>query len=67
MLDRETGKSKGYGFCEYLDQETAASALRNLNGFEFHGRNLRIDTAAGDRSKEELRRECFDENASFVR
>ncbi|VDP33828.1 unnamed protein product [Soboliphyme baturini] len=55
VFDRESGKPKGYGFCEFMDQETAMSALRNLNGFEFHGRLLRIDTAAGDRSKEELR------------
>lgn len=56
VFDRENGKPKGYGFCEFLDQETALSALRNLNQFEFHGRTLRVDTAAGDRSKEELRR-----------
>uniref|UniRef100_A0A915J874 RRM domain-containing protein n=1 Tax=Romanomermis culicivorax TaxID=13658 RepID=A0A915J874_ROMCU len=55
VVDRETGKPKGYGFCEFADQETAMSALRNLNQFEFHGRSLRVDTAAGDRSKEELR------------
>uniref|UniRef100_A0A2K5DEN7 RRM domain-containing protein n=1 Tax=Aotus nancymaae TaxID=37293 RepID=A0A2K5DEN7_AOTNA len=35
VYDRETGKPKGYGFCEYQDQETALSAMRNLNGREF--------------------------------
>lgn len=29
MFDRETGRSKGFGFCEYTDVETASSALRN--------------------------------------
>lgn len=29
MFDRETGKARGYGFCEYADAETAASAIRN--------------------------------------
>lgn len=29
MFDRETGKARGYGFCEYADPETAASAIRN--------------------------------------
>jgi cleavage stimulation factor subunit 2 len=29
VFDRETGKSKGYGFCEYGDAETALSAMRN--------------------------------------
>ena len=31
----------GYGFCEYKDQETALSAMRNLNGYEIAGRTLR--------------------------
>ena len=38
----------GYGFCEYSDQETAMSAMRNLNGRELHGRNLRVDHATRD-------------------
>ena len=51
MYDRESGKPKGYGFCEYEDQETALSAMRNLNGFEFCGRQLRVDSAAADKGK----------------
>lgn len=54
VYDRESGKPKGYGFCEYEDQETALSAMRNLNGFEFNGRQLRVDSAAADKGKEEL-------------
>jgi len=48
VYDRETGKPKGYGFCEYQDQETALSAMRNLNQRELHGRNLRVDHATRD-------------------
>ena len=60
VYDRDTGKPKGYGFCEYVDQQTADSAIRNLNGFEFHGRALRVDSAAGsDRNKEEIRRKLI--------
>ncbi|XP_003375148.1 putative H(+)-transporting two-sector ATPase subunit F.a [Trichinella spiralis] len=55
MYDRENGKSKGYGFCEFKDHETALSALRNMNNVEFHGRPLRIDAAFGERSKEEIK------------
>ncbi|SPO24399.1 related to Cleavage stimulation factor [Ustilago trichophora] len=43
--DRETGKFKGYGFCEFEDPETAASAVRNLNEVEVGGRPLRISFA----------------------
>ncbi|VDK75134.1 unnamed protein product [Litomosoides sigmodontis] len=53
--DRDTGKPKGYGFCEYNDAQTAESAIRNLNGFELNGRPLRVDSAAGgDRSADEV-------------
>uniref|UniRef100_A0A0R3QCJ5 RRM domain-containing protein n=1 Tax=Brugia timori TaxID=42155 RepID=A0A0R3QCJ5_9BILA len=65
--DRDTGKPKGYGFCEYNDSQTAESAIRtvihlmmqllirNLNGFELNGRPLRVDSAAGgDRSADEV-------------
>ncbi|TKY89268.1 hypothetical protein EX895_001799 [Sporisorium graminicola] len=43
--DRDTGKFKGYGFCEFEDPETAASAVRNLNEVEVGGRPLRISFA----------------------
>lgn len=59
VYDRETGKPKGYGFCEYQDQETALSAMRNLNGREFNGRALRVDNAASEKNKEELKSMYF--------
>ncbi|KAG0586900.1 hypothetical protein KC19_2G125800 [Ceratodon purpureus] len=59
VLDRETGKPKGYGFCEFRDEETALSARRNLQGYEINGRQLRVDFAenekggGGDRNREQ--------------
>lgn len=55
VYDRETGKPKGYGFCEYQDLETAQSAMRNLNNHDFNGRPLRVGVAAGEQSKDENR------------
>ena len=48
MFDRETGRSRGFAFCEYGDYETAASAIRNLNGYEINGRVLKVDRADND-------------------
>ncbi|KAI9227450.1 MAG: hypothetical protein DHS80DRAFT_24272 [Piptocephalis tieghemiana] len=50
VFDRETGKPKGYGFIEYMDSDTASSAVRNLQGYEMGGRDLRVDFADNDPS-----------------
>lgn len=52
VVDRETGKPKGYGFCEYKDEETALSARRNLQGYEINGRQLRVDFAENDKGSD---------------
>ncbi|PLW54329.1 hypothetical protein PCANC_04935 [Puccinia coronata f. sp. avenae] len=43
--EKETGKPRGFGFCEYFDTQTADSAIRNLQGIEIGGRALRLDFA----------------------
>ena len=43
VYDRENGKPKGFGFAEYPDPDSAASAVRNLNDHEVMGRKLRVD------------------------
>ncbi|XP_017230882.1 cleavage stimulating factor 64 isoform X2 [Daucus carota subsp. sativus] len=55
VIDRETGKPKGYGFCEYKDEETALSARRNLQGYEINGRQLRVDFAENDKNMDKSR------------
>uniref|UniRef100_A0A803QV19 RRM domain-containing protein n=1 Tax=Cannabis sativa TaxID=3483 RepID=A0A803QV19_CANSA len=55
VIDRETGKPKGYGFCEYKDEETALSARRNLQGYEINGRQLRVDFAENDKGTDRTR------------
>lgn len=55
VIDRETGKPKGYGFCEYKDEETALSARRNLQGYEINGRQLRVDFAENDKGADRSR------------
>jgi cleavage stimulation factor subunit 2 len=65
VFDRETGKPKGYGFCEYKDADTALSAMRNLNGYEMNGRALRVDFAENARAAgSDLARAGKDKEAS---
>jgi RNA recognition motif-containing protein len=43
MIDKETGRSKGFAFVEMGDTEEAVIALKTLNGREFHGRNIVVN------------------------
>ena len=60
VVDKETGKPKGYGFCEYKDEETALSARRNLQGYEVNGRQLRVDFAENGRNNDRNREKVED-------
>ena len=45
IKDRETGKSKGYGFVEIAEKEQAKEAIEKLNGSEFEGLTMVVKEA----------------------
>jgi len=45
VYDRETGRPKGFGFCEFSDEQSAQNAISSLNGADFNGRALRVNLA----------------------
>jgi RNA recognition motif-containing protein len=45
LMDRETGRSRGFGFVEMPNQSEAEAAITQLNGKEVGGRALRINEA----------------------
>ena len=45
IKDRETGRSKGFGFVEMGDDSSAAKAIRELNGGMVDGRPIRVSEA----------------------
>lgn len=45
ITDRETGRSKGFGFVEMDDDEAGRSAIEALNGAMMNGRPLRVNEA----------------------
>merc|ERR1719295_1565713 len=51
VYDRDNGKPRGYGFCEYQNPEIANCAMRNLNGYEIGGRTLRVDSACTEKNR----------------
>jgi len=45
ITDRQSGRSKGYGFVEIEDQEAAEKAIAELNGAEYDGRTISVSEA----------------------
>ncbi|HMT00999.1 MAG TPA: hypothetical protein PKC14_01620 [Candidatus Absconditabacterales bacterium] len=45
VLDKETGRSKGYGFVEYETIDEASKAKQELDGGDISGRQIRVDFA----------------------
>ena len=43
--DRETGRSRGFGFVEMQTKEEGAAAVEKFNGTEFGGRPLKVNEA----------------------
>lgn len=58
IMDRETGRSKGYGFVEMESDEEANTAIEELNDFEFEGQAIVVkeskpkDNGGGGKSKD---------------
>nr|WP_297162107.1 RNA-binding protein [uncultured Dysgonomonas sp.] len=45
IMDRETGRSKGYGFVEMNDEASGQKAIDELNGAEYDGRTISVSVA----------------------
>lgn len=45
MTDRETGRSRGFGFVTFANKEDGERAIEETNGQDFAGRDLRVNEA----------------------
>ena len=52
IVDRETNRSKGFGFVEMENDDEAKAAIAQLNGKELNGRAVAIDEAKPQENRE---------------
>ena len=45
VFDRETGRSRGFGFVEMASEDAANAAIAQFNGQEYDGRNMVVNEA----------------------
>jgi cold-inducible RNA-binding protein len=57
ITDRDTGRSKGFGFVEMPESQAAKAAIEGLNGKELDGRALTVNEAKPREPRREPRRE----------
>jgi RNA recognition motif-containing protein len=55
ITDRETGRSRGFGFVEMADRHAAQAAIAGLNGTELQGRALTVNEAKPREPRRESR------------
>ena len=51
ITDRDTGRSKGFGFVEMPDQNEGNEAIKQLDGKMIDGRNLKVNVAKDEKPR----------------
>lgn len=67
VLDRETGRSRGFGFVEMDDEVSAQTAISQLNGKEIEGRSLNVSEARPKSASNFGRNNSYDRKPEYKR
>jgi RNA recognition motif-containing protein len=51
IMDRETNRSKGFGFVEFGSDDAATAAIEKMNQSDLDGRKLTVDNARPPRER----------------
>ena len=52
ITDRETGRSRGFGFITYADSQAIKSAISEMDGAELDGRSIKVNEAEERKPRE---------------
>ena len=53
IIDRDSGRSKGFGFVEMTEESAAAAAIEQFNGTQLDGRSIKVAEAKPRRPRED--------------
>ena len=67
ITDRNTGRSRGFGFVEMTDDEAGQKAINELNAAEVQGRNINVNEARPQTERPERTGGYRDRNDRFER
>jgi len=59
IMDHYTGKSRGFGFVEVLNDEEAENAIRGLNGAELDGKKITVNIAKPKTERDDFNRKRY--------
>lgn len=67
ITDRDSGRSKGFGFVEMSTSEEATNAIKKVNGMEINGRAISVAEARPQKPRENNGRSFSRDRGSFDR
>lgn len=59
IMDRDSGRSKGFGFVEMATKSEATEAINALNGTEYNGRQMTVNEAKPQAPRDNNARRSF--------
>jgi len=52
ITERDSGRSRGFGFVTFAEDEAGRNAISEMNGTELDGRTIRVDEASERKPRE---------------